>query len=154
MLRTLGLAIAAAVLLAGCGGGSGEPASKTAPSPTHEAKTTPKSKFDGAAYAKALAKDFRDAMGGAKISSMCDAAYTHWACFYEGIEATSKSTIRVSLATDGGWSDSDLDQLADEAALHWFNFIGEAHEDLDTVIVRVNGRDTNHYRRDIPLLNR
>lgn len=110
--------------------------------------------FDGEARAAEVEAAFVDALGGQPIASMCDAAVTHWACFYSGVTAPNQQQVRVELETDGGWSDDDLEQLADEAALHWFNFVGTTFEDLDIVVVRTNGVDSNHYRDDVPLLNR
>lgn len=120
-------------------------------------KEPEKPKFDPAAYAAALEQEFKEALGpDLTIDGMCNAenAYTHWGCFYDKLEAQSEGTIRIFLTTDGGWSDSDLKEVAGQAARHWFNFLGPAHEELDTIIVRTNGIDSNHYRRDVPILNR
>lgn len=151
-MRKTAVALLSALVIAGCGGASEAEPEQEKPSAKKSEKVKPK--FDGDAYAAAIEQTFKDGLPDPEIKSMCDDAFTHWACFYDGVTAPSKGTIRVELNTDGGWSDSDLGELADKAALHWFNFVGQAHEDLDTVIVRTNGRDSNHYRRDVPLLNR
>ena len=125
-----------------------EPTEEPEPDPTPEAEPTP----TGIDPDEVLAT-FRSNLMDPRIKSMCDAAYTHWACFYDGIEGHDDSTIRVNLTTDGGWSDDELEDMAERAGTHWFNFVGMEHEDLDTIIVTVNGRDHNVYRRDIAMLN-
>jgi hypothetical protein len=81
------------------------------------------------------------------IADMCDAAYTHWACFYDGAE-DGAGYLRLDLTTDGGWSEGDLDDMAAQAGRHWFNFVGCDFPQLDTIVVSVNGGDRNVYRSD------
>lgn len=81
------------------------------------------------------------------ITEMCDAARTHWACFYDGAE-DGVGYLRVNLSTDGNWSQGDLDDMAAQAGRHWFNFIGCDFPQLDTIVVNVNGVDRNVYRSD------
>lgn len=81
------------------------------------------------------------------ISDMCDAAYTHWACFYDGAE-NGLGYLRVNLTTDGGWSEGELDGMAAQAGRHWFNFVGCDFPQLDTIVVSVNGGDRNVARSD------
>lgn len=81
------------------------------------------------------------------ITDMCDAARTHWACFYDGAE-DGVGYLRVNLSTDGNWSQGDLDDMAAQAGRHWFNFVGCDFPQLDTIVVSVNGGDRNVYRSD------
>ncbi|MFD6699829.1 MULTISPECIES: hypothetical protein [unclassified Microbacterium] len=76
------------------------------------------------------------------IHDMCDAAYTHWACFYDGVESGS-GFLRINLSTDGGWTNTALRKVADSAGRHWFNFIGCDYPDLSMIVVTVNGLDYN-----------
>ena len=142
-------------LLTACGVDSGEPETKDEVTKT-QATRKPKPKFDGNAYVEEIEADFLEGMGGRQIDDMCNAdnAYTHWGCFYDGLSATHESTLWIELNTDGGWSKSDQKQLSEEAARHWFNFIGPKYEKLDTIVVKVNGIDHNHYRRNFPGANR
>ncbi|WP_054953612.1 PASTA domain-containing protein [Flaviflexus massiliensis] len=80
---------------------------------------------------------------------MCGAfgEWDHWGCFYESAENTS-SYLRVNLITDGGWSEGDLNLLAENTGRHWFNFIGCDFPDLNTIVVNINGIDHNTYRTD------
>lgn len=81
------------------------------------------------------------------IGEMCDDAYTHWACFYDGVESVS-DYLQVNLSTDGGWSRAALRDMADTAGRHWFNFIGCDFPGLSTIVVTINGLDHNVFRRD------
>ena len=147
-IRALLIALAAALVLAGCGSdtSTSEPKEKTA-------KTAPKPDFDKKAYAAQIEKTFESGLMDRKIGDMCDPAYTHWACFYDGIEAKTEERIDIKLTTDGGWSKSDLKQMSLEARTHWFNAVGLDYPNLDTVVSFVNGLDTGtSYRRDNPML--
>lgn len=119
------------------------PAQKTTtPSPTSSKKSKkPASEID----AKAMEKAFRANLGGKPIKSMCDSKITHWACFYDGVEA-GPSYLRVILTTDGGRTDAD--EMAKDAGRHWFNFIGCDFPKLTTIAVRINGIDHNVFRAD------
>lgn len=114
------------------------------------AKPKPKKKAQPKVTAAQIEKSFIDGGGGRPIREMCDAAFTHWACFYDDVEVVTASTIRVNLTTDGGWSKSELKDLGKTAAQHWFNFLQFDHGKIDTIVVRVNGLDQNHYKRDFP----
>lgn len=81
------------------------------------------------------------------ISDMCDAAYTHWACFYDGAE-NGAGYLRVNLTTDGGWSEDELDEMAAQAGRHWFNFVGCDFPQLGTIVVSINGLDHTVSRSD------
>jgi|GEM_PF-2634987 len=81
------------------------------------------------------------------IASMCDASYTHWSCFYDGV-TDGAGDLRVNLSTDGGWSADDLNTMADQAGRHWFNFIACDYPDLTTIVVAINGMDHNVFRSD------
>ena len=70
------------------------------------------------------------------------------ACFYQGVR-NSPGGLQVLLSTDGGWSDADLETLADQAGRHWFNFIGCKFRELKTIVVTVNGLDYYVDRSDI-----
>ncbi len=92
-----------------------------------------------------MEKAFKAQLVGRPIKSMCDAAYTHWACFYDGVEA-GPSYLRVNLNTDGGRDDAE--EMAERAGTHWFNFIACDFPKLSTIVVRINGIDHNVYRKD------
>lgn len=119
-----------------------------------EETTTPEAPTDaGPAYDAATVEGvFLEQLGGREIKDMCDSAYTHWGCFYEGV-ATTPGYLQVDLATDGGWSRADLDELATSTGRHWFNFIGCDYPDLDTIVVTINGIDHNTYRRQFSSIN-
>lgn len=147
-----------------CGGDEGEPSAEptveetpeSEPSPNESSAPEPEddqdedeadSELPDAAeiervYLEHLHNNFIDG-----ISDMCDDAYTHWACFYDGAE-DGVSYLRVNLTTDGGWSEGDLDDMAAQAGRHWFNFVGCDFPQLDTIVVNVNGVDRNVYRSD------
>jgi len=131
--------------------GKAEEAEKPEPEP--EPAKDEKPKFDKKAYAAELEQAFIDA-SWQEPREMCDTYYTHWGCFYDGIEAERESLARVFLNTDGGWSKDDLKELSKDAARHWFNAVGSTYEKLDVIVVQTNGIDRNYYRRDVPILNR
>lgn len=81
------------------------------------------------------------------FADMCDDSYTHWACFYDGVTRAS-GDLQVILTTDGGWSNTELVDLAATAGRHWFNFIGCDFPDLNVIVVTVNGLDHNVFRSD------
>lgn len=118
-------------------------AAPEATSPTPSPATSPDT-----TDARAIEKAFQSVIPGLKIKDMCDASYTHWACFYEGV-GDSPGDLQVRLTTDGGWSDADLETLAEQAGRHWFNFIGCKFRDLNAIVVTVNGVDYNVYRSDV-----
>ncbi|MBW9210523.1 hypothetical protein KV102_09820 [Mumia sp. zg.B53] len=89
-----------------------------------------------------------EAEGGRPLKSMCDAAYTHWSCFYDGMKAMNSDDVRVSLTTDGGWSDADLDALAEDAARWWIQMTCEDTDKPEMVVVEVNGIDRADWSRD------
>lgn len=84
------------------------------------------------------------------FSAMCDDYYTHWACFYQGVEGDPSNFLQVNLLTDGGWSDFELDAMAETAGRHWFNFIGCDFPQINTIVVNINGLDHNVFRYDWP----
>lgn len=113
------------------------------------AKTSkPKPKFDGKAYAADAEKYFVESLGGREISSMCDSAYTHWACFYKGVSSPYKDALRIKLTTDGGWSKGELKDMAADAGKHWFNFMSmnDTYKSVSIMIVNINGIDHNVYK--------
>lgn len=84
------------------------------------------------------------------FSVMCDDYYTHWSCFYDGVEGDPSSYLQVNLTTDGGWLDSEISDMADTAGLHWFNFIGCDFPEITTIVININGLDHNIFRFDVP----
>lgn len=84
------------------------------------------------------------------FSVLCDDYYTHWSCFYDGVEGDPSTFLRVNLTTDGGWLDSELSDMADTAGLHWFNFIGCDFPEISTIVININGLDYNVFRFDVP----
>lgn len=120
---------------------SGSTIMLTVSKPESTPANKPKTSIDAAAMEAA----FKANLGGDPITSMCDAAYTHWACFYDGVEA-GPTYLRVKLTTDGGRTDADA--MAKSAGSHWFNFIGCEYPELDTIVVTINGIDHNVYRKD------
>lgn len=76
---------------------------------------------------------------------MDDETYTHWTCFYEGVENTSQY-LQVNLDTYGTGTPTELQELAEMTGRHWFNFIGCDFPDLDTIVVSINGQHYNTYR--------
>ena len=130
-------ALIAVLLLAGCGGGT-------------EAKANDEPKLDAATieqtYTDALGKDIKD---------MCDPAMTHWACYYDGVEAATSSRLQVNLSTPGDVSEKQAKAMSKQARTHWFNFVGSDYPELDAITTMVNGRDTGTTQRsDVPLLNK
>jgi hypothetical protein len=128
-----------------------ESASEETDEPTETSTKTPKPAKPAKSAkrkqrARAMEKAFLANIPGNGIKDMCDAQYTHWACFYDGVEGGPY--LQVNLSTDGGRSDAELDEMADRAGLHWFNFIGCDFPDLDTIVVSVNGLDHNVFRHD------
>lgn len=87
---------------------------------------------------------FIEGMGGQPIKSMCDPGFTHWACFYDGVQAGS-GYLEVDLSTPGGM---DEDELAMQTGSHWFNFIHCQYPELKTIVVTINGIDHNVFRSD------
>lgn len=85
--------------------------------------------------------------GVQSFKDQCDASITNWQCFYDGVSGDS-STLWVNLQTDGGWSASDLDTMANQAGRAWYNFIGCEFPNLDTIVVRINGLDHNVFRSE------
>lgn len=89
----------------------------------------------------AIEATYTDGLAG-DISDMCDDAYTHWSCFYKGVEEHAAGGLRINLLTDGGWSDEALGDMARDAAHGFFMFTGPDHEELRQIVVFVNDRDT------------
>lgn len=83
----------------------------------------------------------------AELCTVEDDSYTHWSCFYDGVE-DGPAYLQVNLTTDGGWSTNALEQMAATAGLHWFNFIGCDFPELQTIVVNINGLDYNVFRWD------
>lgn len=108
--------------------------------------TTTTATANAAAMEQAYLRHLAD-NGITSIEAMCDAAYTHWACFYTGA-SDGPGDLRVTLVTDGGRSAADLDTMARQAGLAWFNFIGCDFPSLSTIVVTVNGIDHNVLRGD------
>ena len=141
------------VAVTGCGADS----DNDEPATASEGKTSTKAAEPKAEESKldvaAIRKTFVTQLGGRKIKDMCDPAMTHWACFFDGLEATG-TKLQVNLSTDGARTDAELDGLAQKAALHWFNFVGADHPDITWVVARVNGVDRESLmRQNVPLLN-
>lgn len=128
-------------------------ATEATPKPTPKAtpkatkKPKPKATFSDKAYAKEVEEHFNSALLGT-IEDMCDGnvSWSHWSCYYEGIEASGPGMIRVNLVTPGGLSKQQVKELSNTTATHWFNFVGEKFPKLDTIVVNVNGIDYNNYR--------
>jgi hypothetical protein len=119
----------------------------TSPTPSQPSTPTPGAdKVDASAMEKAFLTHLAN-NGVQSIKDMCDAAYTHWSCFYKGV-ADGPGYLRVNLLTDGGWPAADLDAMANQAGRHWFNFIGCDFTDLTTIVVNINGLDHNVFRSD------
>lgn len=120
------------------------------PAPDDDAELEEDEPDTDAVSAKTVEKRFKEHLRNneiKKISAMCDDAFTHWACFYDGVEGDSE-TLWVKLTTDGGWSTAELEGLARSAGLHWFNFIGCDFPELGTIVVDVNGLEHNVFRWD------
>lgn len=92
----------------------------------------------GSVDADAMEQSFVAASGG-PVKSMCDAAMTHWSCFYDGVESGSGYLV-VELSTPARMN---AGALAKTAGMHWFNFIHCQFPDLKMIVVRVNGVDHN-----------
>ena len=125
------------------------------PSSTQKAKksTSPSPSKSPGIDAKAIEKQFLTSLENnfvEDIASMCDAAYTHWSCFYDGVQAGS-TYLRINLTTDGGWPSSDIEDMAQQTGRHWFNFIGCDFPDLTTIVVNINGVDHNVFRSSLTL---
>ena len=123
------------------------PPESTTTEPTTSPTPTTPTKDSSAA---GMEKTYLDHLGANSVDGfkqMCDASYTHWSCFYEGVDK-SAGDLRVRLVTDGGWSPGDLDALATQAGTQWFNFIGCDYPDLSVIVVTVNGLDHNVFRSD------
>lgn len=129
-----------------------ETAPEPAETPTAEPETSrpEEPEQDTAVSAKTVEKTFKAHLrnnGIKKIGAMCDDSLTHWACFYDGVSGDSEK-LRVSLTTDGGWSTTEIEDLASAAGLHWFNFIGCDYPELSVIVVVVNGLEHNVFRYD------
>lgn len=139
---TVGLA-----LMTACGGGGGSSSTKsqTVESESGTSSATSADADKGKIDAKAMEATFREQLGGKPIKSMCDANYTHWACFYNGVKA-EPGYLRIDLSTDADAPDPD--EMAAKAGRAWFNFLACKYPDLTTIVVQINGIDHNVYRRD------
>ena len=119
----------------------------TSPTSSHPSTpTTVTNQVDAGAMEKAFLAHLAN-NGVQSIKGMCDAAYTHWSCFYTGV-TDGPGFLRVNLLTDGGWSAADLAAMANQAGLAWFNFIGCDFPNLTTIVVTINGLDHNVFRSD------
>jgi len=98
-----------------------------------------------AKYLEHLHNNFADS-----FSDLCDPSYTHWACFYTGVEGDPGDYLQVNLTTDGGWLDYELADMSEMAARHWFNNIGCDFPEIDTIVVSVNGLHHNHFKSSFP----
>ncbi len=75
-------------------------------SPTTSQLSTPGTVANGV-DASAMEKAYLGHLGGQSFKDQCDASYTRWQCFYEGVTG-GPGYLRVNLVTDGGWSAADL----------------------------------------------
>ena len=123
-----------------------ETTTQAPPATTAPKTTNPKSGVNAAE----MEQEFLKNIPGRPIKDMCDPAYTHWACFYEGVEG-KPSYLQVNLLTDGGITNTKA--LAKSAGQHWFNFIGCKYPDLSVIVVNINGIDNNVFRKDIPMMS-
>lgn len=120
------------------------------PAPSEESDPSEPSDTPSGVDAAAIEAKFNEHLHNNFIESvdgMCDDAYTHWACFYDGVQG-APGYLRILLSTDGGWSESELSEMADATGRHWFNFIGCDFPDLDTIVVTINGLDHNVFRSE------
>lgn len=162
-----GLVALLLLALAGCGssgGGSGD-VQAPADTPTHSASSaaspasTPSATaapFNGKAYAKKIEKYYAAQLGH-PVSKACDTSDLTWQCYYQGMKGGSdKSRLNITLAFDGSIGDSQARDLANQARLGVFNFVGEKFPKLDTIVTYTSdGLDIGTTRRDeVPLLNR
>lgn len=116
-------------------------------------KKPAKAKFDSATYANSIEAKYVE-LNGRPIKDSCDAAFTNWQCFYDGIEAKSQSRIDIKLSTPGDVTEDQAKKMSERARLAYFNFVGADFKKLDTIVTYVNGRDTGTTRRSsVPLLN-
>jgi hypothetical protein len=109
--------------------------------------TTATDQVDASAAEKAYLAHLAADYGVQSIEATCDAAYTLWSCFYAGV-TNGLGYLQVNLTTDGGWSESDLDVMANEAGRAWFISIGCDFPNLSTIVVTINGIDHNVFRSD------
>lgn len=127
------------------------------PEATETVKVTPTVKPEPEApkvTANEIEATFLANSGGRAIEDSCDAAFTAWQCFYDGVELPNDGRLQVNLSPAGDISKDDVRDMAERARLHWFNFIGADYPELDAITTMVNGRDMGTtYRRDVPLLN-
>lgn len=110
--------------------------------------------FNAETYAARIEKAFV-AYFGRPINKACDVKDPTWHCYYTGIEASSESWVNMTLTFDGGVSEDQARDMAQQAGLGFFNFIGEDFEKLDTIVVYDGtGLDIGTiYRCDVLLLN-
>jgi hypothetical protein len=114
----------------------------TSPTPSQPSTpTTVSNKVDASAMEKAYLAHLAN-NGVQSIKAMCDAEYTEWSCFYEGV-SDGPGFLRVNLQTDGGWPAGGLDTMANQAGRAWFNFIGCQFPNLTMIVVTINGLDHN-----------
>lgn len=133
-----------------CGSEAAEEPRPDAESPAPEAESSDLEVSESASAidAQAIEAKFREHLYNNfidDIGDMCDDAYTHWACFYQGVDGTA-GYLQVNLSTDGGWSASALENMANTAGRHWFNFIGCDYRGLSVIVVTINGLDHNVFR--------
>jgi len=147
-MRFISAVVLIAFTLTACGGG-GETAVKDKPAVTK----TQNPAFDKAAYADKLEAAYI-AGNGRPIKDSCDAAFTNWQCYYDGIEAKSASWVTINMTTPGDISKSQAKAFSKKARTAYFNFVGPEFTKLDTIVTYVNEADTGTtYRRDVAMLN-
>lgn len=115
------------------------------------------SDFDGDAYADEIEQHFTLNLGRNEIGDACDLSDPRWHCYYEDLTGTSSDfRVDMHLAFPGDISEDEQRELAEEARLHFFNFVGEEFPELDTIVsYNSDGLDIGTTRRnEVPLLNR
>lgn len=144
----LSLGVLLAVLAVGC---TSDRTATDSTTPT----TAPTDVFDEDAYASQLEAKFTEATGGRTIEDICPDTFDTWHCFYQRIEVAGPSMITIHLSFPGDVFEEERSELAAQARLHFFNFVGPDFPDLDTIVSYSNGRDSGTtFRRNVPLLNR
>jgi hypothetical protein len=154
-IRTALMPLALLALLAACGGASDVDAPSTTTTTTKATKAA-KPKFDKAGYAEKIQKAFVEA-NTRPIQDSCGLTDpTSWQCFYDHVSADRDSRIDITLAFPGDVTKGQAKDLAKQARLAFFNFVGEQFPKLDTIVTYDStGRDIGTTRRDqVPLLNR